>query len=220
VNTKVVRRLAQSLGLTQLRKRRGPKQSAVRRTLDELGQRVNLVADLEEIDLYQVVYTDFTELVYGGGKAWLMAIIDHDSKDVLGWSLGRHANVDLALRAWRRARQRLRRLGVPIRGMILHHDRDSVYTSDRWVRSLLIQDGVRLSYALRGAKDNPAMESWHGRLKQENAGLFAEAPTLDELEVVVGARIRYYTARRRHSTLGNIAPRTYVRRRLKEKRSQ
>jgi hypothetical protein len=25
-----------------------------------------------------VLYTDFTEIVYGGGKAWLIAIIDHD----------------------------------------------------------------------------------------------------------------------------------------------
>jgi putative transposase len=220
VNATVVRRLAQSLGLTQLRKPRSPKRSAIRRTIDELGDRVNLVTALEEIDLYEVLYTDFTEIVYGGGKAWLIAIIDHDSKDTVGWSLGRSANVDLALVAWRRACRRLRQLGIPIRGLILHQDRDSVFTSERWVRRLLIEDGVRLSYSLRGAKGNTEMESWNGRFKLENADLFAEATDLDELEAVVGARIRYYCEMRRHSTLGNIAPRTYVRRRLKNRPSQ
>jgi putative transposase len=219
MNTKVVRRLAKSLGLTQLRKPRAPKKSAIRRTIDELGDRVNLVADLDEIGLYEVLYTDFTEIVYGGGKAWLMAIIDHESKDAVGWALGRSSNVDLALLAWRRARRRLRHLGIALCGLIMHHDRDSVYTSERWVRSLLIEDGARLSYSLNGAKGNTVMESWNGRFKLENADLLAEARTLDELEAVVRTRIRYYTERRRHSTLGNIAPRTHVRRRLK-KRSQ
>jgi putative transposase len=219
VNTKVVRRLAKSLGLTQLRKPSAPKKSAIRRTIDELGDRVNLVADLDEIGLYEVLYTDFTEIVYGGGKAWLMAIIDHESKDAVGWALGRSSNVDLALLAWRRARRRLRHLGIALRGLIMHHDRDSVYTSERWVRSLLIEDGVRLSYSLNGAKGNTEMESWNGRFKLENADLFAEARTLNELEAVVRARIHYYTERRRHSTLGNIPPRTHVRRRL-NKRSQ
>ena len=220
VNTKVVRRLAQSLGLTHLRKPRGPRKSAIRRTLDDLGKRANLVADLEEIDLYQVLYTDFTEVVYGAGKAWLIPLLDHDSKDVVGWAMGPSANRELALLAWSRARRRLRTLGVNLREVIVHHDRDAVFTSEQWVRRLVIEDGVRLSYALRGARDNPEVESWNGRFKQENADLFREAATLQELEAVVGARMKYYTERRRHSTLGNVAPRSYVRGRLKKKSSQ
>lgn len=216
VNTKVVRRLAQSLGLTQLRKPRGPRKSTIRRTLDGLGKRANLVADLAEVDLYEVLYTDFTEIVYGSGKAWLIPLLDHDSKDIVGWALGPRANRELALQAWSRARRRLRTLGVSLRTVIVHHDRDTVFTSERWVRRLVMEDGVRLSYALRGARDNPHVESWNGRFKQENADLFREAATFRDLEAVVKARIKYYTERRRHSTLGNVAPRSYVRGRLKK----
>ena len=73
-----------------------------------------------------------------------------------------------------------------------------------------------MSYALRGARDNPDMESWNGRFKGENEDLFAAAGTLEELEIIVGRRIKYYTDRRRHSSPGNQVPRDYVRRLLAE----
>jgi transposase InsO family protein len=211
VNSKVVRRLSQVLGLTQLRKPKAPRRSAIRRIIDEAGPHADLVPDLQEIGLYEVLFTDFTEIEYARGKAILMPLLDAHSKDVVGSALGPQRSTDLALLAWSRARRRLRRLGVPIDAMIIHHDRDSVYTSEAWVRKLVVGDGVRLSYALRGARDNPEMESWNGRFKTENADLFADARTFEALEVIVEQRMKYYTDRRRHSSIGNQAPRAYVR---------
>jgi hypothetical protein len=37
------------------------------------GERVNLLAQLEEVGALTAFHTDFTELVYAGGKAQLMA---------------------------------------------------------------------------------------------------------------------------------------------------
>ena len=216
VNAKVVRRLNQVLGLTPLRKPKSPKKSVVRQTIEECGDRANLVAALDEIDLFHVLCTDFTEIWFAKGKAVLMPILDHHSKDILGWDLGHTANTELALRAWKRARARLHRLGISLAGIIMHHDRDSVYTSEQWVRTLLLRDGLRLSYALRGAPDNPEMESWNGRFKTENQDLFAEARTFEELRQVVSRRILYYCRKRRHSTLENATPRDYVKWRLEE----
>jgi hypothetical protein len=39
-----------------------------------------------------VLYTDFTELVYARGKAWLMTFVDHASKVVPGRALGPQAD--------------------------------------------------------------------------------------------------------------------------------
>jgi hypothetical protein len=44
-------------------------------------------------------------------------------------------------------------------GMIVHHARDPVYTGYEWTSQLLLKDELRLSYALRGAKDDFEMES-------------------------------------------------------------
>lgn len=210
VNAKVVRRLHRLWELPLLRGTRAPRPSAVRQAILAAGARANLVAGLAAIAPLTVLYTDFTELRYGGGKAWLMTFVDHVSKVIPGWALGSPADTPLALRAWRRARRWLRRHGVALSGLIVHHDQDPVYTGYGWTGQLLLRDQVRLSYALRGCRDNPEMEAFHSRFKSENRSLFLDALTLADLEHVVAQRIRYYNGRRRHSSLGNQAPLTFL----------
>jgi putative transposase len=190
VNHKVVQRLNRLWNLPLQRRTKPPRPSG--------------------IGPLEVVYTDFTELPYALGRAYLLVILDHLTKLVLGYSVGERAVTALALKAWRRARRTLSRLGLSTRGMIVHQDQDPVFTSYRWAGELQLGDGVRLSYALNGARDNAAMESFYGRFKTENASLLQDAPDVGELEKIVGERIRYYNRVRRHSSLGNQAPQSYL----------
>jgi len=84
-----------------------------------------------------------------------MPIIGHTSKMAFGWVVGESADTVLALQAWERAQETFQQLDIPYATMIMHHDRDSVYTGYEWTSQLLLKDRLRLSYALRGAKDNP-----------------------------------------------------------------
>ena len=92
INHKVVQRLHRAWGLPLIRGTRAPKQSGIRRATVAAGERINLVADREDIEPFEVAYTDFTELVYANGrlKAHLIPIIDHGSKLVLGWVVGEY----------------------------------------------------------------------------------------------------------------------------------
>jgi putative transposase len=214
VNHKVIERL---LGLWDLRILRGArrrKPSGVQRAILEAGDQANLVAQMQEIGLFQVVYTDFTELVYADGrrKAILMPIIGHTSKMAVGWAIGESADTRLALQAWERAKRTLQELNVSCTGMVMHHDRDPVYIGYGWTSQLLLKDELRLSYALRGAKDNPAMESFNGRFKTEARSLFLEAQSTDDLVTVVDERMQYYNNERRHSSIGYVPPSTYIKR--------
>jgi len=105
--------------------------------------------------------------------------------------------------------------------MIIHHDQDAVFTGYGWTGQLLLKDGVRLSYALRGAQDNPEMEACISRFsvqdpeivgsgKEENRSLFLDAQTLDELCAVVRDRMVYHNNERRHSRIEYLAPLRYV----------
>lgn len=214
VNHKVVERL---LGLWELRILRGTRQrkpSGVQKAIRAAGDRANLVAQMEEIGMFQVLYTDFTELVYADGrrKAILLPIIGHVSKMVFGWAVGEGADTTLALQAWERAKETFQMLGISLAGMIMHHDRDPVYTGYGWTSQLLLKDKLRLSYALRGAKDNPEMESFHGRFKTEGHSLFLEAHSVGELITVVDRRMAYYNTQRRHSSIGYVSPLAYIKR--------
>jgi putative transposase len=88
----------------------------------------------------------------------------------------------------------------------VHHDRDSVYTSHAWLERLLLEERARLSYAQRGAKDNPWIESFWGRFETENGELILEAQTMEEVRTLVGEQLDYYNRRRRHSALDYRVP--------------
>lgn len=224
INKKVVLRLMKDQDIQLISQTKKPKPSAIKRILIQLGDKMNLVAPLlvaEQaglltIGLFQIVYTDFTEITYdqGNKKAQLMPIIEHAARIIIGWGLGKTANTKVALIAWQRARRMVKRLGFTTRGLIVHHDRDSVYTGHQWLYQILIVSQAEISYALGGAKDNTLEESFNGHFKGESRDLFWECQTIEELEKVVKEQIEYYNARRRHSSLGQKAPLTY----LKERR--
>ncbi len=206
VNHKIVQRLHRCWDLPLVRRVKAPRPSGVRQVLVELGEHVNLVSSLDRIRPLEVLYTDFTELAYATGKAYLITLLDHASKAVVGWALGPRADGELALEAWTSARRWFRRHGKRISGRVVHSDRDSVFTGYAWTGRLLLKDHVRLSYALEGCKDNPEMEAFHSRFKNENRSLLLDARSLEDLRRVVRQRLWYYSHRRRHSSLGDQAP--------------
>ena len=212
VNRKVVARLHGAWDLAVIRRVRKPKTSSLAKLLKETGSRINLVAGLSEIDDFEVIYTDFTELLYrrGRAKAQLMPLVDHSSKLVLGHALGEADNTELALDAWRKAKTTLRRYGRTTEGLIVHHDQDGVYLSHGWLHELAVLDKVRVSYSENGAKGNVHMESFNSRFKAENRLLFWEQEDLPSLKKVVEQRIRYYNQARRHSALGYQSPIRYL----------
>ena len=212
VNRKVVQKLHRMWGLPLLRSTRTPRPSGVRRVVMEVGERANRVAKLDGIEPFQVLYTDFTELVYAGGerKAYLIAFPDHASKLVLGWSVGDRAIVALALEGWQRVVGLLAKNGLSPKNVIVHHDRDPVFTSYGWTGQLLLKDQAQVSYALGGAQDNPEMESFFGRFKTENRSLLQDAADLPALRQVVDERMLYFNQERRHSALGYRSPLRYL----------
>lgn len=215
IGRKVVQRLHRCWELALRRRIKKPGHNPVYQVVKAAGKRANLVAGLEEIHELSVLYTDFTHIRYHHGlaAAWLMPIIDHASKLVVGHALGEQADTALALLAWEDCRATLHALGRSTRGMIVHHDQDGVYLGYGWLRQLLTNDGIRVSYSLTGAKGNVHMESFNGRFKEENHLLFWEQEDLNALTKVVAQRMTYYNQVRRHSSLGNRSPITY----LKEK---
>lgn len=212
INHKVIERLHRGWDLSVLRRIHKPKPSSIRTLINEAGSRVNLVASLDDIDDFEVLYTDFTELVYqrGKAKAELMPIIDHCSKLAVGHALGESADTELALKAWRKATVTLRRYKRKLKGIIIHHDQDSVFIGHGWLYAVVIKDKASVSYSEHGAKENVHMESFNGRFKSENRLLFWEQEDLESLGKVVNDRIRYYNRVRRHSSLGNKSPGNYL----------
>lgn len=208
VNHKLVAKLNRCWDLPIIRKMKRPKPNIVTKTIKQAKGKANLVARIENPELYQVCYTDFSEILYAGGtkKAQFMPVLEHVSKHVPGWVVSKHDNTQAALIAWFESKRSLGKLGFSIKGLILHQDQDPVYTSHEWTRQIVIKDKARLSFAEAGARENPCMESFFGRFKTENRSLFLDCRTIGELRELIKERILYYNTVRRHSSLGQISP--------------
>lgn len=212
VNHKVLRRVLEMWDLSMKRKVHKGSQNGIKSAIRTAGSQADLVSGRDNIDQFEVTVTDFTDLRYAGGKrkAKLMILLAYKTKVVYGWAVGSERNRQLALSAWERAKATFTELGISVEGMIVHHDRDSVYTSFQWLRQLLVEDQAVVSYAMGGAQDNTVMESFNGSFKRENDSLLQDATDIEELRMVVRDQIEYYNNDRRHSSIGYEFPRRHA----------
>lgn len=210
----------QAQELVTLRSAYRPPESPIRQILLKLKDRMNLYAPLlareaagtAVIGIFQVLTTDFTEIIYDKGKRkmQLMPVIDHTSKYCAGHALGKTPTSEVAVRALTNAANGVEKLGYTLDGALIHHDQGPAYISFDWLVQTLVGYTMKLSYALRGAKDNPAQESFNGRFKKENRDLFWECRSETEVTALVAERIKYYNEQRRHSSIGYLSPLDYI----------
>ena len=153
----------------------------------------------------QVWCGDITYIYTDEGFMYLALFIDLYSRRVVGWALGECLTAELALQAlWQAILIR-----QPPAGLLVHTDRGSQYTSDKFI-ALAQGNKLTLSMSRRGnCWDNAVAESFFNSLKRE---------------LISGERIRtrkqlrtslteyldvYYNTVRMHSTLDYVSPMEY-----------
>lgn len=218
INHKSLKKLLKESGIGLLRKIRRRRKSGIEQILDKLGDRINLVKKLTEIRLFQVIFTDYTEIIYDNGrrKIWLIVYLENISKKALGYNIGAETT-NVALKAYRKAIKFLKRMGVKLEKVILHQDQGSQFKSYEYIRQV-VRDGITISFSRKGhPEDNPEMESFYGRFKDEWKDEIYEADTLTEVKKIIQKGIRYYNAKRIHSALGQYSPDEFIKMRKKLK---
>lgn len=208
MNHKPLLKLLRLWGLNLPRRIVRKRLSGIETILRELGSRVNLIRQVpkETWKPLHMLRTDFTEIPYRGGKAHLIPYLDAVGKRICGYAIGTEQTTALALSAYRKAKRYLKRKGVKLENVYVHQDQGTQFTSYAYVGTLA-NDGITLSYSRKGTpQDNPEMESFFGRLKDEWKMVFAEANSFEKVERLVAKAIRYYNTSRIHSELNGMSP--------------
>lgn len=209
INHKTLRRLLKEWGLAMIRKTKKSRPSGIVKLLDELGNLVDL-APVAAIGLFELVRSDFTEIVYRQGKVYLAASLDDFSRKALSWQTQARANKAFVLNTADQALASLKKAGADISKTMFHQDQGSVYTSYAYVDKIL-KSGARLSFSRTGCpQDNAAIESFFGRLKEEWGPTFAHAETQQEVIELVNQAMEYYNGDRLHSSLDYQTPNDYI----------
>lgn len=214
INHKPLRKLLKAWGLTLHRKIKPKAKSGITAILDELGARVNLVLSICTPKLFEIVFSDITEIRFACGKVYLAASLEAVSKRLIGYSVSRSPDSSLVIRVCRQAKAYLKKMGIDLSGVIFHQDQGSVYTAYEYVGEL-VKDSIKVSYSRVGTpSDNPEMEAFFGRLKDEWADVFAAAQSESEVVELINRALSYYNEKRRHSSIDYLAPDDFIKQEL------
>jgi len=148
---------------------------------------------------------DITYIATGEGWLYLASVLDLGSRRWLGYSMADHMRTELVSDALEMA---VATRAGQVKGTIFHGDRGSQYMSGDY-RQQVVGYGMVQSVGRTGVCwDNSVAESAWSSLKRELVHRYRFA-TRAEARRAIFAWISRYNSRRRHSTLGYIAPITW-----------
>ena len=164
--------------------------------------------------LNHVWLSDFTYIPTWEGFSYLCAFKDLCSRRIVGWSMSRKINTQLALAALNQAIV----LREPSPGLIVHSDRGSQFASHAF-RKRLKDCHFQQSMSRKGnCYDNAPMESFFKTFKVEE--VYREKYESHEHAVRAATDYieNFYNPHRLHSALGYISPNEFEQRKLLEKK--
>lgn len=153
----------------------------------------------------QAWVTDVTYIATQRGWLYVAAVLDLYSRKVVGWATSPRLLTPLVVQAVQMA------IGLrhPPRGLLLHSDRGTQYTSDAY-QQLLYRHGMTCSMSRSGdCWDNAVMERFFLSLKREwtwQRHYTSHAQAAQSIEQYIS---QFYNSVRLHSTLGYVAPDAY-----------
>lgn len=163
-----------------------------------------LLRSLKITRINQVWATDITYIPLAKGFAYLVAIIDWNSRFVLAWRLSNTLDTSFCVDALQEA---LWRHGKP---EIFNTDQGAQFTSDAFT-SVLRGAGVKISMDGKGrCLDNVFVERLWRSLKYEEVYLHAYA-SVQEARAGIGRYLKFYNSKRPHQALGYQTPEAYYR---------
>lgn len=149
--------------------------------------------------------TDITEIPCCDTKLYLAPVLDCFDGSIRGFKMDTNMKKELCIEAFRQA---CRNDGA--RGMILHSDRGSQYTSTEF-RAELVKYGAIQSMSGTGrCYDNARMESFFATLKKEKLyKIDTTKMTAAEVKTIIFRYIHYYNRRRIYTTNEGYPPLVY-----------
>lgn len=162
----------------------------------------NLAKDLKVSGLNQLWVADITYIRLQYEFVYLAVILDAHSRRVIGWSLGKTLEAELAVDALKMAI----RCGRVEPGLVHHSDRGVQYASKAYT-DLLTEHRIGISMSRRGNPyDNAKAESFMKTLKYEEA-YRTEYLDFRDAQQQIGRFIEsLYNRKRLHSALGYLPP--------------
>ena len=202
-NRRTVQRIMSESGFVPLQGRHPRRRSS---RVSEEGINI-LNRDFEVSSKNTVWCGDITYIPTKEGWLYLASYLDLFSRKIVGWHVSNRINENLVIDALDTAVNREN----PPKGLMIHTDRGSQYTSRRFAKELESRDYIQ-SFSKKGCPyDNAVMESFYKTLKQELPLDKKYDTRLEARQEIFKFIEMYYNTTRPHSSIGNLSPIEYER---------
>ena len=200
MNHKKIERIKRDYGLATKIRRRNPYKAIMKKTREPRTFGNALARKFDQAKPGAVLCTDITYLPYGSGMAYLSAVKDVASREIVGWSIKRGLKMDLVFETLENLKKNLPDRQRPL----LHSDQGFHYTSPAFITRVRNMK-IRQSMSRKGnCVDNAPIESFFGHFKDDVD--HRSCTTFEELRRLTADYIAHYNTERPQWNLGGRTP--------------
>ena len=198
VNTKLVRRIMNELGLAGLPgPKKGYKNLKNARTCEDLVQRQFTATRPNELWL-----TDITEHPTSEGKLYCCVVLDLYSRKAVGWAIDRRCESALVLDAINKAGESRKTSPTTV----IHSDHGTQFTSWAFTENVRRLGLLSSMGTVGDCYDNAPMESFWGSMQIELLNRQSWRTKMELALAMADYIEHFYNCHRRHSSLGYLTP--------------
>jgi putative transposase len=151
----------------------------------------------------EVWSSDITYVWTKQGWVFLAVILDLYSRRVVSWSVAKTQDTELVMSALLKAINARK----PQKGLVIHTDQGSQYTSRIWANMIRTVGFVHSMSRKGQCWDNAPTESWNSTLKRESSIIRRVCNNINDLKKELNLWIEgWYNPKRLHSTLNYKSP--------------
>jgi putative transposase len=214
----VLGKLLEIWGLSLKRKIKKSKPSMLKKILQKLADKTNILIKSVITNPFQAVTSDITELYCQEGKFYLCVHKDYFGQMIYGYSIAQKMDLSLAKVSLLMAVKNIRKLtkikSIKELRLIFHQDQGSQYTSYEYIQNIL--NYGRVSFSTPGTPtENPGQESFFGRFKNEWKDEILELKNFNQAKKFVIKKLLYYNNKRIHTSIGYMPPKVFTKKYLK-----
>jgi transposase InsO family protein len=130
---------------------------------------------------------------------------DIASKEIVGWSVSSHIDMDLVLNTLSNMKNNLNM--ISFKDILIHSDQGVHYTNPLYINSLKDLNMIQSMSKKGNCLDNAPIESFFGHLKDELD--YKKCKTIEELRSSIADYINYYNNKRRQWDIQKMTPVMY-----------
>jgi len=205
MNHKKITRIKNKYMLITKIRRKNPYKAIMKKTREHRTFGNILDRNFKQADPQKVFCTDITYLPFNQKIAYLSAVKDIASREIVAWNLSLHLQMDIVLDTVKNMRNNPGM--ATLENVLIHSDQGFHYTSPEYISRIKQLDMAQSMSRKGNCIDNAPIESFFGHFKDEVD--YKNCKTFEELRVLTEEYINYYNNERRQWELKKMTPAEY-----------